>query len=107
MGSDRREAERLQRLLPAWVAIADAPSLALPELTATDVVLLEDRGWPEAEDSALAELRRLSASRRLALILSRRRGEAGESAGLPVVERPYRVDEIVDAMRLALLRRAQ
>jgi len=50
-------------------------------------------------------MRERSASRRLALILSRRRGEASEPAAVPVVERPYVIEEIVAAMRLALLRR--
>jgi hypothetical protein len=39
------------------------------------------------------------------LILSRCRGEHGDAPGVPVVERPYRIEEIVAAMRLALLRR--
>jgi hypothetical protein len=50
-------------------------------------------------------MRELSAARRLALILSRCRGEHGDAPGVPVVERPYRIEEIVAAMRLALLRR--
>ena len=105
MGRDLHEAERVRRLLPARVGIAHAPSEALGALSGADVVLLEDRTWPEAEGDALATLRELSAARRLALILSRRRGDAGEAAGVPVVERPYRMDEVVAAMRLALLRK--
>ena len=105
MGRDLHEAERLKRLLPARVGIAHAPSQALEGLHGADVVLLEDRSWPAAEDEALSELRELSVARRLALILSRRRGEASEPAGVPVVERPYVIEEIVSAMRLALLRR--
>src|SRR6267378_730452 len=84
VGRDLHEAERVRRLLPARVGIAHAPSQAL---------------W------ALAEMRELSAARRLALILSRCRGERGDPPGVPVVERPYRIEEIVAAMRLALLRR--
>jgi hypothetical protein len=105
VGRDLHEAERLKRLLPARVGIAHAPSQALHELHRADVVLLEDRSWPPAEDDALSELRDLTAARRLALILSRRRGAPGEPAAVPVVERPYVVEEIVTAMRLALLRR--
>ncbi|HZR07863.1 MAG TPA: hypothetical protein VFA79_04720 [Myxococcales bacterium] len=95
----------MRRLLPARVGIAHAPSQALCALSGADVLLLEDRSWPQAEDDALAEIRALSASRRLAVILSRAKGERGESAGVPVVERPYRMEEIVAAMRLALLRK--
>jgi hypothetical protein len=105
VGRDLHEAERVRRLLPARVGIAHAPSQALRALPRADVVLLEDRSWAAAEDEALNELRELSAARRLALILSRRRGEGGEAMGVPVVERPYRMEEIVAAMRLALLRR--
>ena len=105
MGRDLHEAERVRRLLPARVGIAHAPSQALCALHGADVLLLEDRSWPQGEDDALDEIRDLSASRRLALILSRRRGEASEPAGVPVVERPYVIEEIVSAMRLALLRR--
>ncbi|HEY6909075.1 MAG TPA: hypothetical protein VI356_06885 [Myxococcales bacterium] len=95
----------MRRLLPAQVRIAHAPSQAVPALEAADVVLLEDRAWPAAEEDALTRLRELSASRRLALILSRLRGEEGERMEVPVVERPYRIDEVVSAVRLALLRR--
>jgi len=105
VGRDLHEAERVRRLLPARVGIAHAPSQALCALSGADVLLLEDRSWPQAEDDALAEIRALSASRRLAVILSRAKGERGESAGVPVVERPYRMEEIVAAMRLALLRK--
>ena len=105
VGRDLHEAERLKRLLPAWVGIAHAPSQALRALDRADVVLLEDRNWPSLEDEALSEMRERSASRRLALILSRRRGESSEPAAVPVVERPYVIEEIVAAMRLALLRR--
>ena len=105
VGRDLHEAERVRRLLPARVGIAHAPSQALCALSGADVLLLEDRSWPQGEDDALAEIRELSASRRLAVILSRAKGERGESAGVPVVERPYRMEEIVAAMRLALLRK--
>jgi hypothetical protein len=105
VGRDLHEAERVRRLLPARVAIAHAPSQALCALPHTDVVLLEDRHWPAGEDDALAEMRELSSARQLALILSRRRGDGDEPVGVPVVERPYRIEEIVAAMRLALLRR--
>jgi hypothetical protein len=105
VGRDLHEAERVRRLLPAQVGIAHAPSQAVHALRLTDVVLLEDRNWAEAEDDALSRIRDLSAARRLALILSRLRGERGDSPGIPVVERPYRMEEIVAAMQLALLRR--
>jgi len=105
VGRDLHEAERVRRLLPAQVGIAHAPSQALRALACADVVLLEDRSWPSAEDEALSRLRELSAAGKLALILSRRRGERGESSRVPVIERPYLIDEIVSAMRLALLRR--
>jgi hypothetical protein len=105
VGRDLHEAERVRRLLPAQVGIAHAPSQAVRALSLLDVVLLEDRNWAEEEDGALCRLRELSAARRLALILSRLRGERGDSPGIPVVERPYRIEEIVTAMRLALLRR--
>ena len=112
VGRDLHEAERVRRLLPARVGISPSPSEALPALRIADVVLLEDRAWPSCESNALSELRELLASRKLALILSRRRGEQVDSEGgfvppsrYPVVERPYRMDELVDAMRLALLRK--
>jgi hypothetical protein len=105
VGRDLHEAERVRRLLPARVGIAHAPSQALCALSLADVVLLEDRSWPAGEDVALAEMRELSAARRLALILSRRRGEGGDAPGIPVVERPYHIEEVVAAMHLALLRR--
>jgi hypothetical protein len=105
VGRDLHEAERVRRLLPAQVGIAHLPSDALRAMARADVVLLEDRSWPAGEAGALTEMRELSAARRLALILSRRRGEGGEAAGVPVVERPYKMEEIVAAMRLALLRR--
>ena len=95
----------MRRLLPARVGIAHAPSQAVRALARADVLLLEDRSWPETEDEALSRIRELSATRRLALILSRRREEGGDPPGVPVVERPYRIDEIVAAMRLALLRK--
>jgi hypothetical protein len=105
VGRDLHEAERVRRLLPARVGIAHAPSQALEALSSADVLLLEDRSWPQDEDGALCRIRELSAARRLALILSRQRGEGGEEPGVPVVERPYRLEEVVAAMRLALLRR--
>src|SRR5437016_13781364 len=103
VGRDLHEAERVRRLLPARVGIAHAPSQAVRALRRTDVVLLEDRNWPSAEDEALSELRDLSAARRLALILSRRRCDVGEPAALPVVERPDRSDELIQAMLPLLL----
>ena len=39
------------------------------------------------------------------MVLSRQKGEHGERAAVPVVERPYRMEEIVAAMHLALLRK--
>jgi hypothetical protein len=105
VGRDLHEAERVRRLLPARVGIAHAPSQALRALPLADVVLLEDRSWAEEEDDALSRLRELSAARRLALILSRLRGERGDARGVPVVERPYQIEQIVAAMQLALLRR--
>ena len=105
VGRDLHEAERVRRLLPAEVAVAHAPSAALEALGEADVVLLEDRAWPMAEEDALGKLRSLSAARRLAVVLSRLPGEDGERLELPVVERPYRIDELVSAVRLALLRR--
>ena len=104
VGRDLHEAERVRRLLSAQVGIAHAPTQAMRALCRADVVLLEDRNWP-SEEEALSELRELSAAGRLALILSRRRGDAGELTAVPVVERPYRMEEIISAMRLALLRR--
>ncbi len=75
------------------------------QLDAARNFLLEDLAGPSRESDALSELRELSASRKLALILSRRRGEHFENGGFPIVERPYRMEELVDAMRLALLRK--
>jgi hypothetical protein len=105
VGRDLHEAERVRRLLPAQVAVVQAPSVALGALSDADVLLLEDRSWPAAEEDALGRLRSLSAARTLALVLSRLRGEGGERTDVPVVERPYRIDEVVSAVRLALLRR--
>lgn len=105
VGRDLHEAERVQRLLPARVGICGSPAEGLALARAADVVLLEDRAWPARDEDALLELRELSAARRLSLILSRRRGEHGEQHGFAVVERPYRIDELVDALRLAFMRR--
>ena len=116
MGRDLHEAERVRRLLPARVGISPSPSEALPAMRLADVVLLEDRAWPSRDGDALQELRELSAAQKLSLILSRQRGEPFEmdaEGGFasrarcpwPVVERPYRMEEVVDAMRLSLLRR--
>ena len=105
VGRDLHEAERLRRLLPLRVFVSSSPADGLAAARTADVVLLEDRGWPARDSEALAELRELSASRKLALILSRRHGEHGEQGGVQVVERPYRIAEVVDAVRLALLRR--
>ena len=95
----------MRRLLPAWVGVVESPASGLEAAREADVVLLEDRAWPSGDLEALLELRERSAAGRLALILSRRRGEHGEQGGLPVVQRPYRIEEVVEAMRLALLRR--
>lgn len=95
----------MRRLLPARVGISESPAGALAAARLADVVLLEDRAWPASDSQALSELRELSAARKLALILSRRRGEDFDCGGLPVVERPYRIEEVVEAMRLALLRK--
>src|SRR4051794_28734512 len=105
VGRDLHEAERVRRLLPARVGISPSPSEAREALRIADVVVLEDLAWPARDSDALEELRELSASQKLALILSRRRGEHFERGGYPVVERPYRMEEVVDAMRLALCRR--
>jgi hypothetical protein len=116
VGRDLHEAERVRRLLPARVGISPSPADALAAMRVADVVLLEDRAWPSRDAAALDELRELSAARRLAVILSRRRGElVGDMVPAEggfvsplryaVVERPYRMEEVVDAMRLALLRR--
>src|SRR5215470_3219934 len=99
VGRDLHEAERVRRLLPARVGIARAPSEALAQGCACDVILLEDRQWPVTEAAALEELRKRSAAQKLALILSRLRCQDGETKGVPVVERPYRMDELIDAMR--------
>lgn len=107
VGRDLHEAERVRRLLPARVGISPSPSEGIEAARVADVVLLEDRAWPSREGEALRELRERSAAQKLSLILSRRRGESWEmtQGGFPIVERPYRMDEIVDAMRLSLLRR--
>ena len=105
VGRDLHEAERARRLLPLPVGVLHAPSQALPALSATDAVLLEDRGWPACEEEALDQLRQLSAARMLALIVSRPRGEPADGGGPPALARPYQMDEIVRAVRLALLRR--
>src|ERR1700730_4661573 len=105
VGRDLHEAERVRRLLPARVGIAHAPSQALCALAGAAVVLLEDRSWPSAEGDALAEVREPSAARGLAVGPSRCPGEHGDAPGVPVVERPCRIEEIVVAMLLVLLRR--
>ena len=105
VGRDLHEAERLHRLLPLRVSAAPSPAEGIAAARTADVVLLEDHAWPVRDDEALDELRALSLSRRLSLILSRRRGDHAEQGGFQVVERPYRMDEVVDAVRRALLRR--
>ena len=105
MGRDLHEAERLRRLLPLRVGAAPSPAEGLAAARLCDVVLLEDHAWPARDGEALAELRALSVARRLSLILSRRRGDHAEQGGFQVVQRPYRMEEVVDAVRLALLRR--
>jgi hypothetical protein len=118
VGRDRDEGERVRRLLSfgiarAHVFVCSSPCDARANLRAVgapDVVLLEDRAWPAVDADALAELRELCVSgrRRVGLILSRRVGERDRGArvprGVPVVERPYRLDGLFDALRLALLR---
>ena len=104
VGRDPREAERLARLLPLRLALAELPSRALLQLERADAVLLEDRAWPREEEGALGELRALSTSRRVALVLSRLPGQRG-AAGVPVVERPYRTDEVLEAVRMAMMRK--
>ena len=111
VGRDLHEGERVRRLLHARVGLLHAPSQAREALRvhgAPDALLLEDRAWPHGEEDALEELRELSASRKLALILSRKRSERHEPAhGLPVVERPYCLAELTQALRTALLRSAR
>ncbi len=106
VGRDPREAERLGRLLPLRLSLAQLPSQALPQLPGADAVLLEDRAWPASEEAALGQLRALSSSRQVALVLSRWPGQMG-SPGVPVVERPYRADEVLEAVRMALMRRSR
>ena len=97
----------------AQVAVCSSPCDARRAVAAhgaPDVLVLEDRAWPAVDAEALAELRRLCKSRARGpgLILSRRWGELhrGEQVpkGVPVVERPYRLDELVPALQLVLLR---
>ena len=118
VGRDRDEGERVRRLLSfgkaaARVLVCSSPCDARANLRREgdpDVVLLEDRAWPAVDADALAELRELCVARkrRVGLILSRRLGELHRGwripRGVPVVERPYRLDELCDALRLALLR---
>jgi len=118
VGRDLHEGERVRRLLSygraaAQVAVCSSPCDARRAVAAhgaPDVVVLEDRAWPAIDAEALAELRRLcrARARRTGLILSRRWGELhqGERVpdGVPVVERPYRLDELVPALQLVLLR---
>lgn len=87
---------------------------AICSLGTPDVLVLEDRAWPVSEERALAALRTLIAdqapargtARRMALILSRQRGEDHSHAPaplpVPVIERPYRLDELSEALRIAL-----
>jgi hypothetical protein len=105
VGRDLHEAERLRRLLHFPVQVARSPAEGIEAARTAGVVLLEDHAWPLADEEALVELRELSAARRFSLILSRRRGEHGEQGGFAVVERPYKLDEVVDAVKLAWLRR--
>jgi hypothetical protein len=118
VGRDLHEGERVRRLLSfgraaAQVAVCSSPCDARRELHAhgaPDVLVLEDRPWPAIDAEALAELRELcrARARRTGLILSRRLGELnrGERVpeGVPVVERPYRLDELVPALQLAMMR---
>ena len=118
VGRDLHEGERVRRLLSygraaAQVAVCGSPCDARRAVAAhgaPDVVVLEDRAWPEVDAEALAELRRLCKprTRGTGLILSRRWGELHRGdrvpEGVPVVERPYRLDELVPALQLVLLR---
>lgn len=121
----------MRRLLEGVrVGLASSPTGAhevICALGTPDVLVLEDRAWPVAEERALAALRLLVAdgahgsrparaageakgiaTRRMALILSRQRGNEGAHSLLPppvpVVERPYRLDELSEALRIALHR---
>lgn len=98
----------MRRLLHARVGLLSGPSLAREALRlhgTPDALVLEDRPWPAGEEEALRELRQLSASNQLSLILSRRRGERHDSShGLAVVERPYHLEELTAAVRKAALR---
>jgi hypothetical protein len=118
VGRDVREGERVRRLLSygraaAQVAVCSSPCDARRAVAAhgaPDVLVLEDRPWPAVDAEALAELRELCRpkARRTGLILSRRWGELhrGDRVpdGVPVVERPYRLDELMPALQFALLR---
>ena len=118
VGRDLHEGERVRRLLSygraaAQVAVCSSPCDARRAVAAhgaPDVLVLEDRAWPAVDAEALAELRQLCRprARRTGLILSRRWGELhqGERVpeGVPVVERPYRLDELVPALQLVMLR---
>ena len=97
----------MKRLLPALVHFAQSPTAAQAAMQAhglPDVLLLEDRAWAAGEAAALEDIRALANTRKLSLILSRRRGEHGP-CGHPVVARPYDIEEIVSTMRTVLLRR--
>ena len=118
VGRDLHEGERVRRLLSyghaaAQVAVCSSPCDARRAVAAhgaPDVLVLEDRAWPAVDAEALAELRQLcrKRTRGTGLILSRRWGELhqGERVpeGVPIVERPYRLDELVPALQLVLLR---
>jgi len=118
VGRDLHEGERVRRLLSygraaAQVAVCSSPCDARRAVAAhgaPDVLVLEDRAWPAIDAEALAELRQLcrQRARGTGLILSRRWGELhhGERVpeGVPIVERPYRLDELVPALQLVLLR---
>jgi hypothetical protein len=118
VGRDLHEGERVRRLLSygraaAQVAVCSSPCDARRAVAAhgaPDVVVLEDRAWPAVDAEALAELRNLCKPRPrgTGLILSRRWGELHQGdrvpQGIPVVERPYRLDELVPALQLVLLR---
>ena len=118
VGRDLHEGERVRRLLSygraaAQVAVCGSPCDARRAVAAhgaPDVVVLEDRAWPAVDAEALTELRRLCKpkARGTGLILSRRWGELHRGdrvpEGVPIVERPYRLDELVPALQLVLLR---
>src|SRR6266566_3832472 len=76
VGRDLHEAERVQRLLPARVGIAQAPSAALRVLDGADVVLLADARAVRSAPAGADPLAPAGRGRRDA-------GSAGGGAALP------------------------